>query len=202
METKRINKVYKGVYAFRGKDRITYIKNRDAGFDVIVNFIEEHTGVTKEVLKSNTRLRIVSDCRCLFYYLSRIYLDASYESAAKYMNRDHSTALHAIKNIHPALLSFSKNYSKLIDDFSLLYNKELLGMNEKDERLDEINSELDLIKRNNMLIDEIVSLKKTIFNMKTQIEQSEHILTPVINKIPAEKLYLVKDRLEAMVKML
>jgi hypothetical protein len=192
----------KGIYTFGAKDRIVYVKNREAGFETIVKFIEEHTGVTQEVMKSNTRIRIVSDCRCLFYHLSRTYLDASYDSMAKYMNRDHSTAVHAIKNIHPVLLSCSKSYSKMISDFSLLYNKELLGIKPKDEGLEDIDGELDLISKNNMLIDEIVSLKKTIYDMRTQVEQSDHILTPVINKIPTDKLYLVKERLEAMVKML
>lgn len=193
---------YKGVYTFGEKDRIVYVKNREAGFETIVKFIEEHTGVTQEVMKSNRRIRIISDCRCLFYYLSRSYLDASYDSMAKYMNRDHSTAIHAIKNIHPVLLSCSKSYSKMISDFSLLYNKELLGIKPKDEGLENIDVEIDLISKNNMLIDEIVSLKKTIFDMRTQVEQSDHILTPVINKIPTDKLYLVKERLEAMVRML
>ena len=193
---------HKGIYTFGAKDRIVYVKNREAGFETIVKFIEEHTGVTQEVMKSNTRIRIVSDCRCLFYHLSRTYLDASYDSMAKYMNRDHSTAVHAIKNIHPVLLSCSKSYSKMISDFSLLYNKELLGIKPKDEGLEDIDDELDLISKNNMLIDEIVSLKKTIYDMRTQVEQSDHILTPVINKIPTDKLYLVKERLEAMVKML
>jgi hypothetical protein len=193
---------HKGIYTFGAKDRIVYVKNREAGFETIVKFIEEHTGVTQEVMKSNTRIRIVSDCRCLFYHLSRTYLDASYDSMAKYMNRDHSTAVHAIKNIHPVLLSCSKSYSKMIIDFSLLYNKELLGIKPKDEGLEDIDGELDLISKNNMLIDEIVSLKKTIYDMRTQVEQSDHILTPVINKIPTDKLYLVKERLEAIVKML
>lgn len=193
---------HKGIYTFGAKDRIVYVKNREAGFETIVKFIEEHTGVTQEVMKSNTRIRIVSDCRCLFYHLSRTYLDASYDSMAKYMNRDHSTAVHAIKNIHPVLLSCSKSYSKMISDFSLLYNKELLGIKPKDEGLEDIDGEIDLISKNNMLIDEIVSLKKTIYDMRTQVEQSDHILTPVINKIPTDKLYLVKERLEAMVKML
>lgn len=205
-KTKRRVKPFNGMYSDVNKTQkifsLPYIKNRDNGFKAIISFIEERTGITYEQMSSNSRKRELSDIRCLFYHLGQKYLDASSVSMGKYMNRDHATVLHAIANIHPMLAEVDKGYIELLGGFSQLYTRESFSIRSKNDLKKDVETSLSLVDKNRELNEEIVALKKEIIAINSRISQSESLLLPIINKIPEDKLYIAKERIEAMVYMM
>lgn len=199
---RNLGKVFSDLYKQQKDSALVYRKNRDNGFKTICGFIEERTGVDYDKLSSKSRKRDLSDLRCLFYHLSQKYLDASLVSMATYMNRDHATALHAIRNLHPMLFETDKDYRRLVVEFSEIYTRDSFSMRTQKYKQAEVEANLMLIEKNRLLNDEVASLKKQIVDMNRKIEESESLFMPVINKIPEDKLYIVRERLEAMIYMM
>lgn len=198
----RLGKVFRDINKDNQNAVAVYRKNRDNVFKTICSFIEEQTEIGYDKLSSKSRKRDLSDLRCLFYYLSHKYLDASYTSMAIYMNRDHATALHALRNIHPMLIETDKDYRRLVVEFSQIYTRDSFYMKTDRQKKAEVEANLLLVEENILLSNEIASLKKEIININKRIEESGDLFAPLINKIPEDKLYIVRERLEAMLIMM
>jgi hypothetical protein len=79
----------------------------------------------KELVEIETKIRDISkksrlpdivDARVMYYYLAKKYTGFSYQRIAKQVNRDHATALHAMKsynNWNFASLQYRKQLAKL-----------------------------------------------------------------------------------------
>jgi len=67
----------------------------------IIDIVASVTGVTVADMKSPSRLRELSDARCLVFGLFVEYSDRmTYAELGRKMNRDHSTVTHNVKKFH------------------------------------------------------------------------------------------------------
>ena len=76
--------------------------------------VEIETKIKDISVKS--RKRNIVNARVMYYYLSRKYTSASYERIAGYLNRNHATAIHSLKNYDSwkfAMFDYSKELEKL-----------------------------------------------------------------------------------------
>lgn len=67
--------------------------------EVIMEAVEQVTGVMLSEIKSKTRIREIVWARQVFFWAVRLSTPMSYEEIGKRYNRDHATVLHAMKAI-------------------------------------------------------------------------------------------------------
>ena len=80
----------------------------------IKQLVEVETKIKDISVKS--RKKDIVTARVMYYYLSRKYTSASYERIAGYLNRNHATAIHSLKNYDNwkfAMFEYSKELEKL-----------------------------------------------------------------------------------------
>ena len=127
--------------------------------------VEIETKIKDISVKS--RKRDIVNARVMYYYLSRKYTSASYERIAGYLNRNHATAIHSLKNYDSwkfAMFEYSKELEKLHSierlipeiaiqevepvDFHELFRARNIALNEEISQLRSIVKEKDAeIKR-------------------------------------------------------
>lgn len=175
-----------------------HVSRRDRGFEKIRAFVESEYGLN---LKDKTRKREHSDARCLFFYIARTYLRSSYDAMASYLDRDHSTALHHLKNIHPTLYLYDRVYKDSLNKFeaSDILPKAESNIFDKEESL--LDANIRLSNLNDSLSKEIDQLKEEIRRLRNFPSEKKHIWD-LIHQVPEEKTEALQTRLEPMVKML
>ena len=175
-----------------------HVSRRERGFEKIRHFIETEYNLN---LKARTRKREYSDARCMFFYIARTYLRSSYDAMASYLNRDHSTALHHLKNVHPSLYMYDRVYRDTLNKFEALeiLTKADSPIFDKEESLLSVNFRLSSL--NESLSNEISELKAEIRRLKSFSTEKKHILD-LIYQVPEEKTEALQTRLEPMVRML
>lgn len=80
--------------------------------DEILSSVSDVSKITKDDIKSPTRIREVADARAVYCYLAR--MDGhSWVNIGRYINRDHATALHNNRKVN-SLLKIDKDISNLV----------------------------------------------------------------------------------------
>ena len=74
-----------------------------AELEMILNLVSQSTGVSVEELKSRKRNKTIVFARRIYLYFARESTQFSYASISSYLNRDHATAIHQIREHHNAM---------------------------------------------------------------------------------------------------
>lgn len=84
--------------------------------DIVFNTIEEVTGVTRDELKSKSRLQRIAHARFLLNYFMRLYCDMTLlEIGRETYSMDHSSVLHSIKKVREAVENPRLGYDKIVE---------------------------------------------------------------------------------------
>jgi len=168
----------------------------------IKQFIDRYYGFE---ISKNTRKQEYIKARSMFYFLSREYTSKSFSDIGFIINRDHATVMHSLNNNHEFYASkdqFYKNGLASFYDYSIRY---IQMLDNKENKGDDINYKA---LKESVLVLENELLRKKLIDLSSENEillESSKVssaLGDIINKIPENKLPIVVERLNAMIKML
>lgn len=155
----------------------------------IIKKVSDALGVD---IKKRTRKRIYVYGRCIYYKLARQnFRGMSLEYIGRFVDVDHATVIHSINNVFPIIERFEPNMLKIYMEINMQIEFETGQVNT-------IPATHEAAKR------EIANLR---FRLKVAEEKyvasnKVKVFEELIERIPDEKVELVKVRLDAMIKML
>jgi hypothetical protein len=133
--------------------------------EILYNVVYEVTGITKEDLDKQQRLRRISDPRRMVAYILHEKMNYVLEHAGLIMNRDHATVLYLCKS-HKLLMETN-------DDYKTVYNK---IYSEWYYRCNHVKYEPNIyevieqiLSENEKTREQIIKLKRMIIEDKKQI---------------------------------
>jgi len=167
---------------------------KEIPLELIHKYVEDIYNIE---IKYNTKKEYYVEARALFAFLSWNNSFESKSSIGRQINRDHATVIHYINNLHYVFYIRSKKYKESIIQFENLKNQ-YIKINEEKEI-----EEYDFVKFSNKI--EQLENDSEILNKKIKDLEKKVIITSVFHdiicKIPIDKTEIVKERLEAMIKM-
>lgn len=92
-------------------------KQKSIQVDKLFELIHKHMQVSKEQLKSKTRLRDFVEARYIFAYIVKNQTNLSWRLIGEYINRDHSTTIYYVKQANWFLKTdkrLNKLYSQIL----------------------------------------------------------------------------------------
>ena len=155
----------------------------------IIKRVSEAVGLD---IKKRTRKRVYVYGRCLYYKLARQnFPGMSLEYIGRFVGVDHATVIHSINKVFPIIERFEPQLLSIYLDIQSQIEFET-------GQLNSIPATHEAAKR------EIANLR---FRLKIAEEQyvasnKVKVFEELIERIPEEKVELVKLRLDAMIKML
>jgi hypothetical protein len=168
----------------------------------IKQFVDRHYGFD---IDRNTRKDEYIQARTMYYFLSREYTSRPLSDIGALLDKDHATVLHSIKNNHGFYMLNNQNYKNGLNSFLDYIIRYVQILDKKDPNGDNVDA---IAIKESVLYYENTKLKHELDNIKAdydilrQNERVSSVLSNIVNKIPENKLSLVVERLEAMVKML
>ena len=176
------------------------LKNRIT-LDKIKQFVDRHYGFN---IDRNTRKDEYIQARTMYYFISREYTSRPLSDIGALLNKDHATVIHNLNNNHVFYIKNNQNYINGLNSFNdyIIRYVEIL-----DSKENKGNSDVKAIKESVLYIEN-TKLKEQLQDVKAEYEilrqnaKVSAVLSNVVNKIPENKLPLVVERLQAMVKML
>jgi len=81
--------------------------------EIILPLVEKYTGITKKQMDGKTRMRQICDARHIYFYMLYKYTKLTLHKIGQQCNRDHATALHAVKKIK-GILEVDKNFQVIV----------------------------------------------------------------------------------------
>lgn len=179
------------------KDRL---KNRIT-LDKIKQFVDRHYGFN---IDRNTRKDEYIQARTMYYFISREYTSRPLSDIGALLNKDHATVIHNLSNNHIFYIKNNQNYINGLNSFNdyIIRYVEILESKENKGDVDvKAIKESVLYIENTKLKEELQYIKAEYEILRLNAKVSS-VLSNIVNKIPENKLPLVVERLEAMVKML
>lgn len=179
------------------KDRL---KNR-ISLEKIKQFVDRHYRFN---IDRNTRKDEYIQARTMYYFISREYTSKSLSDIGALLDKDHATVLHNLKNNHGFYVENNHNYRIGLNSFGDYIIRYVEILDSKDNKQD---LDVKAIKESVLYIEN-TKLKEELQDVKAEYEilrqnaKVSSVLSNIVNRIPENKLSLVVERLEAMVKML
>lgn len=166
----------------------------------IKQFVDRYYGFD---INRNTRKDEYIKARTMYYFLSRSYTSEPLSEIGALLNKDHSTVLHSLSNNHEFYVKHNSVYKgglNAFSDYAIRY-VDMLGTDEELKIQSTALKESVLYYENTKLKQELSELK-TEHELLLQSNKTSSVLGDIVNKIPENKLPIVVERLNAMVKML
>ena len=101
-----------------------HFMQRDSEFDTLLNNICVHFRIGKKQLKGKSRVRSIAYPRQLFMFIAVVVLKKQYTEVAKYLNKDHTTILHGVKNMKKLLFTNVEFFNN-VQPILFIYNLKL-----------------------------------------------------------------------------
>lgn len=106
------------VYPGLKQDYLPYkLRNKKiikASLEEILKSVSETSGVSVEDILSRTRKLEIVDARHIFCGIARDHHQYTLKTIGNFLNRDHTTAMHAVKNFHNRS-NLEEGYQELVD---------------------------------------------------------------------------------------
>tara|TARA_R110001606_G_scaffold9141_2_gene39864 strand:- start:541 stop:966 length:426 start_codon:yes stop_codon:yes gene_type:complete len=84
-------------------------------FNDVVDTVTTLTGVSREKMRSRTRVRGIVDVRQVTMYLVEKYTRLTLSKTGELFNRDHATVLHAKKRVKDAKNGYNEELRQIVD---------------------------------------------------------------------------------------
>jgi len=168
----------------------------------IKQFVDRYYGFN---IERNTRKDEYVRARTMYYFLSRTYTSQPLSEIGALLNRDHATVIHSLNKNHEFYAKHNQVYKNGLDsynDYAIRYVQMLERKQIDTEGIDSVAlKESVLFLENTKLKEELTELHAE-HQMLLEASRVSSVLGNIVNKIPENKLPIVVERLNAMVKML
>ena len=168
----------------------------------IKQFVDRYYGFN---IDRNTRKDEYVKARTMYYYLSRTYTSQPLSEIGGLLNKDHATVLHSINNNHEFYVNHNRVYKaglESFNDYAVRYVEMLELKQQQEEGIDSIAIKESVLHYENTKLREELRETTAELQMLHESTKVSNILGEIVNKIPENKLPIVVERLNAMVKML
>jgi hypothetical protein len=168
----------------------------------IKQFVDRYYGFD---IDRNTRKDEYVKARTMYYYLSRTYTSQPLSEIGGLLNKDHATVLHSINNNHEFYVNHNQVYKRGLEsfnDYAIRYVEMLELKQQQEEGIDSIAMKESVLHYENTKLREELRETTTELQMLHESTKVANVLGEIVNKIPENKLPIVVERLNAMVKML
>lgn len=177
------------------------LRNR-INLEKIKQFVDRYYGIS---IDKNTRKDEYIRARTMYYFLSREYTSKGLSDIGCILDKDHATVLHNLKNNHVFYIKHDEEYKNGLasfHDYLIKYVDMLDSEVEHKHDLDVKAIKESVLYIENTKLREELAIIKTEYDILSRSTKISSVLSNIVNKIPENKLPLVVERLEAMVKML
>lgn len=177
------------------------LRNR-INLEKIKQFVDRYYGIS---IDKNTRKDEYIRARTMYYFLSREYTSKALSDIGCILDKDHATVLHNLKNNHVFYIEHDEEYKNGLasfHDYLIKYVDMLDSEVEHKHDLDVKAIKESVLYIENTKLREELAIVKTEYDILSRNAKISSVLSNIVNKIPENKLPLVVERLEAMVKML
>ena len=168
----------------------------------IKQFVDRYYGFD---IDGNTRKDEYVKARTMYYYLSRTYTSQPLSEIGGLRNKDHATVLHSINNNHEFYVNHNRVYKaglESFNDYAVRYVEMLELKQQQEEGIDSIAMKESVLHYENTKLREELRETTAELQMLQESTKVANVLGEIVNKIPENKLPIVVERLNAMVKML
>lgn len=168
----------------------------------IKQFVDRYYGFD---IDRNTRKDEYVKARTMYYYLSRTYTSQPLSEIGGLLNKDHATVLHSINNNHEFYVNHNRVYKaglESFNDYAVRYVEMLELKQQQEEGIDSIAMKESVLHYENTKLREELRETTAELQMLQETTKVANVLGEIVNKIPENKLPIVVERLNAMVKML
>jgi len=168
----------------------------------IKQFVDRYYGFN---IEKNTRKEEYIIARTMYYFLSRTYTSQPLSDIGGLLNRDHSTVIHSLSKNHEFYAKYNNTYKgglASFDDYAIRYVEMLEKKQQSEQGIDTIALKESVLHYENIKLKEQLSELHTEHQLLLQSAKVSSVLGEIVNKIPENKLPIVVERLNAMVKML
>lgn len=168
----------------------------------IKQFVDRYYGFN---IEKNTRKDEYIKARTMYYFLSRNYTSQPLSDIGALINRDHATVIHSLNKNHEFYDKHNQVYKNGLasfNDYAIRYVNMLEKKQKSEEGVDKIAfKESVLYYENTKLKEELIHVNSELELLQQSVKVSS-VLGEMVNKIPENKLPIVVERLNAMIKML
>lgn len=168
----------------------------------IKQFVDRYYGFN---IERNTRRDEYIKARTMYYFLSRTYTSQPLSDIGGLLNRDHSTVIHSLSKNHEFYAKYNQVYRNGLDsfnDYAIRYVEMLERKQQSEKGIDNIAMKESVLHYENIKLKEQLNELHTEHQLLLQSAKVSSVLGEIVNKIPENKLPIVVERLNAMVKML
>ena len=168
----------------------------------IKQFVDRYYGFN---IERNTRMDEYIKARTMYYFLSRTYTSQPLSDIGGLLNRDHSTVIHSLSKNHEFYAKYNQVYRNGLDsfnDYAIRYVEMLERKQQSEKGIDNIAMKESVLHYENIKLKEQLNELHTEHQLLLQSAKVSSVLGEIVNKIPENKLPIVVERLNAMVKML
>lgn len=168
----------------------------------IKQFVDRYYGFN---IERNTRKDEYIKARTMYYFLSRKYTAQPLSDIGNLLNRDHSTVIHSLTKNHDFYVKYNQVYKNGLasfDDYAVRYVGMLEKKQQSEQGIDTIALKESVLHYENIKLKEQLNELHTEHQLLMQSAKVSSVLGEIVNKIPENKLSIVVERLNAMVKML
>jgi len=168
----------------------------------IKQFVDRYYGFN---IERNTRRDEYIKARTMYYFLSRTYTSQALSDIGGLLNRDHSTVIHSLSKNHEFYAKYNQVYRNGLDsfnDYAIRYVEMLERKQQSEKGIDNIAMKESVLHYENIKLKEQLNELHTEHQLLLQSAKVSSVLGEIVNKIPENKLPIVVERLNAMVKML
>ena len=168
----------------------------------IKQFVDRYYGFN---IEKNTRKDEYIIARTMYYFLSRTYTSQPLSDIGGLLNRDHSTVIHSLSKNHEFYSKYNNTYKSGLasfDDYAVRYVGMLEKKQQSEQGIDTIALKESVLHYENIKLKEQLNELHTEHQLLVQSAKVSSVLGEIVNKIPENKLPIVVERLNAMVKML
>ena len=168
----------------------------------IKQFVDRYYGFN---IEKNTRRDEYIKARTMYYFLSRTYTSQPLSDIGGLLNRDHSTVIHSLSKNHEFYAKYNQVYRNGLDsfnDYAIRYVEMLERKQQSEKGIDNIAMKESVLHYENIKLKEQLNELHTEHQLLLQSAKVSSVLGEIVNKIPENKLPIVVERLNAMVKML
>ena len=168
----------------------------------IKQFVDRYYGFN---IEKNTRKDEYIIARTMYYFLSRTYTSQPLSDIGGLLNRDHSTVIHSLSKNHEFYAKYNNTYKSGLasfDDYAIRYVEMLEKKQQSEQGIDTIALKESVLHYENIKLKEQLNELHTEHQLLMQSAKVSSVLGEIVNKIPENKLPIVVERLNAMIKML
>lgn len=168
----------------------------------IKQFVDRYYGFN---IEKNTRKDEYIKARTMYYFLSRNYTSQPLSDIGALINRDHSTVIHSLNKNHEFYDKHNQVYKNGLasfNDYAIRYVNILEKKQQSEEGVDTTAFKESVLHYENIRLKEQLNQLHAEHQLLLESSVASSVLGDVVNKIPQNKLPIVVERLNAMIKML